>query len=415
MPKLSIIMPIYNCEQYLSESLGSVLCQTFSDWELVCVDDGSTDKSLDILKEYQKQDERIKIYTQQNQGAGVARNYGLRECSGEFVAFLDADDVYYDATALEDMYHACCQYGVDACGSTVKLLRGDAVGDDSNFSPMQEATKAKAVLEYRDFQFDYGYYGFIFKTAVLKEHGITFPDLRRFQDPPFFVEAMFHIGKFCFIDSSLYCYRTPTVSTRFNVAKTVDLLKGLIHNMEFALSHELELLFKRTVKRLEVEYGNLICHNMTADSTELLELLLKANQLARQGLADDKYVIKPLADVLNGVAQAQGYRKKEILLKMQECERMYIYGAGNATVDFANYLKTQGLRQKVCAIIVTSKQGNPDVIGEIPVIELGDYEKAEGDLILITVTSIYREEIEQSLQERGVREYVAVDVGMMKG
>jgi len=414
MPKVSIIMPIYNCEEYLSESLGSVLCQTFSDWELVCVDDGSTDRSLEILQEYREKDSRIRIYTQHNQGAGVARNLGLQECSGEFVAFLDADDYYYDSTALEKMYDACKKYDVNACGSMVKLLRGDVTGDDSNFALVQEATKTKDILEYGDFQFDYGYYGFIFKTAVLKEHGITFPDLRRFQDPPFFVEAMFHIGKFCFVDSSLYCYRTPTVSSRFNVAKTVDLVKGLILNMEFALAHDLDLLFMRTLKRLEVEYGNLICHNMTTDSTELLELLLKANGVVRQGLQDDKYVVKPLTDILNGVAKAEEYCKKDIFLRMQQCERLYIYGAGNATVDFVKYLDEQGLRRKVCAIIVTSRQGNPDAIGRVPVITLDDYQKQEKDLILITVTSIYREEIEQNLQALGVSDYVAVDVRMMR-
>lgn len=415
MPRVSIIIPIYNCEKYLPESLGSVLRQTFSDWELVCVDDGSTDKSLDVLKAYQEKDARIRIYTQHNQGAGVARNLGLQKCSGEFVAFLDADDYYYDSTALEKMYDACKKYDVDACGSMVKLLRGDVVGDDSSFALVQEAAKTKDILEYQDFQFDYGYYGFIFRIAVLKEHRIVFPDLRRFQDPPFFVEAMFHIGKFCFVDSSFYCYRPPTVSSRFNVAKTVDLLKGLIFNLEFALAHDLDLLFKRTVKRLEVEYGNLICHNMTADSTELLELLLKANGVVRQGLQDDKYVVKPLADILNGVAKAEAYRKKDILLRMQQCERIYIYGAGNATVDFVNYLEIQDLRQKVAAIIVTSTQGNPEAIGEIPVIALDDYRKQEGDLILIAVTSIYREEIEQNLQALGVSDYVAVDVGMMRG
>lgn len=91
-PKVSVIIPVYNVEEYLRECLDSVVNQTLKEIEIICVDDGSTDSSLEILKEYAKKDSRITVITQQNLHAGVARNAGLAIAKGEYVHFLDSDD-----------------------------------------------------------------------------------------------------------------------------------------------------------------------------------------------------------------------------------------------------------------------------------------------------------------------------------
>ena len=93
-PKVSVIIPVYNVEQYLRECLNSVIKQTLKEIEIICVDDGSTDNSLDILKEYAEKDHRITIITQKNLHAGVARNAGLSIAKGEYLSFLDSDDFF---------------------------------------------------------------------------------------------------------------------------------------------------------------------------------------------------------------------------------------------------------------------------------------------------------------------------------
>ena len=93
--KISVIIPVYNAEKYLRECLDSVIEQTLQEIEIICVDDGSTDNSLAILKEYTQKDERLKIIEQANRGAGAARNLGMAVALGEYLAFLDADDLYY--------------------------------------------------------------------------------------------------------------------------------------------------------------------------------------------------------------------------------------------------------------------------------------------------------------------------------
>lgn len=92
MPKISIIMPVYNKQDYIQRSLDSVLNQDFSDFELIAVDDGSTDNSLKILEEYQEKDPRIRVIHTENHGVSHARNIGLDNCEGEYLAFIDADD-----------------------------------------------------------------------------------------------------------------------------------------------------------------------------------------------------------------------------------------------------------------------------------------------------------------------------------
>ena len=91
-PKVSVIIPVYNVEKYLRECLDSLVNQTLKEIEIICVDDGSTDSSLDILKEYASKDNRITVIKQQNLHAGVARNAGLSVARGEYVHFLDSDD-----------------------------------------------------------------------------------------------------------------------------------------------------------------------------------------------------------------------------------------------------------------------------------------------------------------------------------
>ena len=91
---VSIIIPVYNASQFLKSSLKSILNQTYSDYEVICVDDGSTDNSLDICREYEKKDNRIHVFSQLNSGVSAARNKGIRVAKGNYLCFLDADDEF---------------------------------------------------------------------------------------------------------------------------------------------------------------------------------------------------------------------------------------------------------------------------------------------------------------------------------
>ena len=97
VPKVSVIIPVYNVEEYLHECLDSIVNQTYKNIEIICIDDSSTDKSLEILREYSNKDSRIIILQQRNQGAAVARNYGMGVAQGKYLLFLDSDDIFAES------------------------------------------------------------------------------------------------------------------------------------------------------------------------------------------------------------------------------------------------------------------------------------------------------------------------------
>ena len=103
-PKISVIIPVYNVEKYLSECLDSIVNQTLKDIEIICVNDGSTDNSLSILQEYASKDKRIKIIDKENEGQGYARKVGLDIVSGEYILFCDSDDKYFLNNVFEKLY-----------------------------------------------------------------------------------------------------------------------------------------------------------------------------------------------------------------------------------------------------------------------------------------------------------------------
>ena len=139
--KISIIIPIYNSSNYLNKTLNSVLNQTYKNIEVVCVNDGSTDNSLEILQDFQKKDNRIKIINQKNQGGSIARNIGLKNCSGDYVSFLDHDDIYHPQY-LEILLYQLLKYNCD-----ISVCNNNAfTNDDFNFKSLYDITKIKPKL-----------------------------------------------------------------------------------------------------------------------------------------------------------------------------------------------------------------------------------------------------------------------------
>ena len=112
MEKISVIVPVYNAEQYLNRCLDSIIRQTYKNIEILLIDDGSTDKSLDICKEYENKDARIIVIHQENKGVSAARNNGLEHAVGEYIAFVDSDD-YIDTNMYQSMLEISRRYNAD--------------------------------------------------------------------------------------------------------------------------------------------------------------------------------------------------------------------------------------------------------------------------------------------------------------
>jgi len=398
MIKISVVVPVYNGEEYLEQCIRSALCQTMKEMEVICVDDGSSDSSPQILKRLQSEDGRIVLFRQDNQGAGAARNLGIRKAGGKYIAFLDADDFYVDQDALERMYDDCEASGTAVCASLRKRLENGEIQPSDLF---QEADKG-VVLRYEDFQLDYDYQSFIFQREFLMEKGIFFPPYRRFQDPPFLVRALYEAGKFVVADTYLYGYRVPDMVARFNVKKTADLLCGLIDNLVFAQEHGLEILFRNTVDRLEYEYEIIICRNAVTGDHELLRLLDRANSLVALQYGKEDYLIRPLRIL----AFDKDVYEKQLTGMIEAADKIVLYGAGTYGKLFLEYLQRHGFADKVMYFAVSEARGNKTDIHGIPVCMLQD----DGAFIFVTASEKAQKEIEVFLMEKGYANYGLVRV-----
>lgn len=207
-PKVSIIIPVYNPGEWLHECMRSVLDQSLREIEVICINDGSSDGSLERLNEYASQDARVMVFSQANCGAAVARNKGLSIASGEFVAFMDPDDLYPNSSVLESLYSKAVENGTDVCGGCMMQFFSDGrkIEHYSGINSGYEFT-SEGIVEYSDYQFEYGYTRFIYRRKMIEVHDIRFPELLRFQDPPFFVAVMVAAKRFYALPIVVYKYR----------------------------------------------------------------------------------------------------------------------------------------------------------------------------------------------------------------
>ncbi len=195
--KVSVIVPIYNAEAFLRPAMDSILDQSLSEIEVICVDDGSTDGSLKIVKEYQKRDSRVRIATQNNAGPGMARNNGMRRARGEYIAFLDADD-FFNPNFLSRMYETAKKDDLDIAVGDYDLYHNDSAKFRKNVTGEEQGLLAPGRVTSKNdfpdqiFQMTDGYvWSKLFRRSFLLEKNLSFPeDLRMFEDVYFVVTAL---------------------------------------------------------------------------------------------------------------------------------------------------------------------------------------------------------------------------------
>lgn len=195
--KISVIVPIYNACKHLRPALDSILAQTLREIEIICVDDGSTDTSLDMLKIYQKMDNRIRIVTETNAGPGHARNNGLKRARGKYVAFLDADD-FFEPEMLEKLYDHAEENDLDIAIARYDIYdnkKGKFVANiESEHGKIFEGGAITSKNEYPDYilQSTTGAaWNKLFKRSFISEKSITFTtEAMIFEDVYFTVSAL---------------------------------------------------------------------------------------------------------------------------------------------------------------------------------------------------------------------------------
>lgn len=172
MPKISVIVPVYNAEKYLHRCIDSILAQTFTDFELLLIDDGSKDHSGSICDEYAKKDSRVRVFHKENGGVSSARNTGIAESKGEWITFVDADD-WVDETFLEEMMAYATEQNAEIVTSDFRFIcKGHNVDHKkSNWA----IDKVRFLKNYIASTWTIVWGGLYNKNIFLQNH-ITFPE-----------------------------------------------------------------------------------------------------------------------------------------------------------------------------------------------------------------------------------------------
>lgn len=284
--KISVILPIYNVEDYLHECMLSIINQTLKEIEVICVNDGSTDNSMNILLEYAKNDERIVILEQDNQGAGVARNTGLNKARGEYVSFLDPDDFYFDIKTLSKLYEATQKSKCYIVGGSLGVYKENRIIFDFQDEKQEHVFINDGIISYNDFQNEYYFQKFIYNRAFIEKHGLRFPTYRRFEDPVFLVSAMIKAKEFYVIKDITYIYRTSHKKINWNTETVNDLLNGICDCIELSIFNCLQKLLNKLIERLYVTFQYAYfeyLYGIELDM-EILNVFLKINQKLAKAL-----------------------------------------------------------------------------------------------------------------------------------
>ncbi len=208
-PIVSVILPCYNGEKYLRQCVDSILNQTMADLELICVDDGSTDGTLEILRGYEAADGRVRVLEQSNAGAGAARNNGLRQARGEYLSFLDADD-FFEPEMLRKAVDAAQQYQADY----VVFASDRYHMDTASFAPVPWTIRRSDLPPYMPFSYrqltDNVFLSFVgwawdklYRRSFVERNGLWFQEQRTTNDMLFVFSALVTAKRIAVVDEVL--------------------------------------------------------------------------------------------------------------------------------------------------------------------------------------------------------------------
>jgi len=219
-PQVSILIPIYNVSAYLAECLSSVLAQTFTDFEAICINDGSTDDSREIIEEFVQKDSRFKLVDKPNSGYGASMNRGLDEARGEYIAVLESDDLY-DPQALELLYKAASDYQVEVAKANCYLYwSGPPVRRVlRHVVPRQQYHRLVNPQNENDiFYLPPSVWTALYRRDFLEQHDIRFTETpgASYQDTAFSFKVWFNARRVVYLPNALVLYRQDNQASSVN-------------------------------------------------------------------------------------------------------------------------------------------------------------------------------------------------------
>lgn len=348
MPKISIIVPVYNVEEYLPDCLDSLINQTFKDIEIICVNDGSPDDSIKILEKYQNKDSRIKIISQENRGLSGARNSGLKIASGEYISFVDSDD-WLDLNFFEELYKACTEE--DASIAVACMIRKRKLTQKYRFFYKKRitATTLQDKLDLCSIPKCCYVCGKLFKRELIEKH--TFEENRYFEDILWIPEIIKKANKITGVPNTNYFYRVNGNS----IVKKIPSPKKQFDS--YYAKKRIIKFYKENNVKLEEKYQN-ITKSIKYFSNILIYKIKEKNDIENFYLFG---FLKIPAFLENLFVNLNIFVKKIFSISVFDCHLMiYIFG-----IQIRKKLKTKPKTIELKDYGITKEKRNPKIIASL--------------------------------------------------
>lgn len=412
-PKISIIIPIFNVENYLLDCINSILDQSYDNYEMICIDDGSTDNSGKIIDEIERKDERIKVIHKENGGQSSARNVGLRAALGKHIMFLDSDDMLVDG-ALGILDEAIGKYDVDIIGyetapliydegMTVDPQKNKYYSVDGNYMGIKSGKEYfTEMIEGKDFVESAGL--FMFKKTWLDKNDMWFAEGRIYEDADFIFRSHMLCKKMIHIPEKLYIYRVrkgSTMTQAFSLKQaecrlwvTEVLLKEV-----FSKEHT-----QREINAI-VEFALGIIYHFKFISNHLgYEDLQELHK--KEGV--DKFFVRTCE-----IETGKGIYNRELYFRglldvAKTYENVILYGAGIVGTKTYETLKKYNAIGNITGFAITKCEVSCSKCG-IPVRQIDDYSPSENTAVIITAGGKFHMEMIDIARTIGFEHFYLVD------
>lgn len=441
--KVSILVPIYNVEKYLPECLESLCSQTLQDMEILCINDGSTDASREIVEQYRKRDSRIRVIDKENSGYGSSMNQGLDKAEGEYIAIVESDD-FIEPNMMEKLYEQAKAYSAELIKSNCFYYTSQNGKEENRFVNIFADLPTGEVLfpikKPELFLKLPSIWSGLYLRDFLIRNGIRFNETpgASYQDVSFSFQVFACAMRVVLVPEAYYHYRTDNVNSSvkapnkvFCICDELEKIDSFIdarkHNHNF-----LKWVASRLGYRVLMEnYHVLASAFQYALFLRILDYLKNYQEKGYlHGEIWDNEAVKEVERILDNpdlyfketakafedervnssLSQNHKIYGEAVLNKLRESSRVIIYGAGIIGRELMKYLLLSGYPKEQMFFAVTNTDENVGFIEEIPVKGISEYQEwSELALIVVAVKSQLQFEILQVLEKRGFQHVILVD------
>lgn len=416
--KVSVIIPVYNAEKYIGKCLESIISQSLQEIEIICVNDGSKDSSLDILEAFSEKYQKIKIFDQKNTGASFSRNRGLQAAEGKYIFFMDCDDMLLPG-ALQRMYDLAESNELDMLLFDVMVkYENDKLKEKFNFdkyftktSKYNEVKSGKIMFceMWENAEYDDCVWSKLVRKSFLEDNGITFYEGIRYSDSIYSLNCHIKAKRTYYIAEKYYVYRIREQSMMTSKTSAHHL-----YSLVIVYNEILKLLYTEELdERMETAIGELLLETVSQIKNVNLELQNEHGGKFSIVWPNTATNILATSMGIGNAIQMDGVGLAKLEKLVRDCDRIVLYGAGGIGEKVYRYVEKLGCVTKINCFAVTRKTQEQETFLNIPVRRIDDC-LSDDTLVILSANEENQIQMQSKLDELKFDKYCLTDSQLVK-